>query len=62
MFFGLQIPKTCQCQLPSQCVATEMPSLASEVLSFRSPLDLTGESKYLLIHVENGNLSKKLAF
>jgi len=46
-FSGLQIPQTCQCQLPSQCVATEVPSLATEDLSFHSPVDLTGESIYL---------------
>lgn len=45
-FSGLQIPQTCQWQLPSQYVATEVPSLAIDVLSFHSPLELTGESIY----------------
>lgn len=49
LFSGLQIPETRQCQLPSQCVATEMPFLASKVWLFHSPLDLTGETKYLFM-------------
>lgn len=47
VFCCLQIPQTCQCQLLSQCVSTEVPSLSTEVSQFHFPLDVTREITYL---------------